>query len=153
LGLPLLQRLTDGKPARNPTRQEFMDVLKRVKAAAHTAHILQPFFCFDKPKVHQNLDYEYIGINEALQVWEQPTMSGDFNQVVEHFHSYAVHAFQEELAGKTDMNTPKQYARLFKCVAKRVATSEVVAKDVSRLPAFYEEVIKKCGGWPAKRFR
>jgi hypothetical protein len=111
-----------------------MDVLKRVKAAAHTANILQPFFCFDKPKVHQDLNYEYIGINEALQVWEQPTLSADFNQVVEHFHAYTVQAFKEELAGKTNMSTPKQYARLFKTVAQRVATSEVVAKDVSRLP-------------------
>jgi hypothetical protein len=130
-----------------------MDVLKRIKAAAHKAGILQPLFCFDKPKVHLGLDYDYIGIDGALQVWEQPTLSPDFNQVVEHFHAYAVRAFKDELAEKTNMNMPKQYARLFKLVAKRVATSEVISKDVSRLPVFYEEVIKKCGAWPAKRFR
>jgi hypothetical protein len=130
-----------------------MDVLKRIKAAARKQGLQNPWFCFDKPNVHQNLDYDYIGIDGQQQIWPQPTLSPDFNQVIEHFHAYVLAAFKEQLQKGCSGKSPKQYARMFKTLAKKIATSEVVGKDVERLPKFYEEVVKMKGDWPAKRFR
>jgi hypothetical protein len=109
---------------------------------------------FDNAGVHQGANLRQYGINSS-DIVDVPALSSDLQKVVEHCHANLYNAMQKWL------QAPQQQSRkklpVEECMAQLLTTfrgmKEQIQKDVDSLPATYQEIIDREGGYVSKSNR
>lgn len=118
---------------------------------------VEPTLSFDNPRVHGGPN-RWIEIMNACRLSKEqrfllPPYSPDMHRVIEHTHARLVSDFQGWLNTHVgDFDLPAYKAKLQELFYER-QTADVIAADVSTLPALYGAIIRAEGAWPPKSFR
>lgn len=151
-----------GDPARGPTSEEFLHVMKdfrgeALKVAAQHPSVfttgVRPKFSFDNPPIHNRAALATIDIKPEDRV-RLPPRSPDMHKVIEHIFGTLTRAMNVSLAKDPTLNTVPKYKAELERLFKSVITPESVRKDVASLPATYDCILNDVdGGWPPANLR
>lgn len=147
-----------GKKAESVTSMEFEQWIGQLWQKLHTRRYQRKLpagvsykLAFDNAGVHKGANLQQFGI-QAGDILHTPPYSSDMQKVVEHAHANLYHGMQDWLLQPEQQNRGK--LPIEDCKAKHDALfynmTEAIQKDVLSLPATYDEIIQKQGGYISK---
>lgn len=166
--------------AKGPTEEEFIEVMKEIKAALQELQD-EPWieglrqlidgwqgwtFAYDYDRIHNTPDtkalLEAAGIPPELRT-PHPKYSPDFMKVVEHTHGRMWHKFCNKLEELEEKLTLEEYKEMLTECFYECADDATIMQDVLSLPKLYEIVSSSAstnidgvpgsnGDWPPPKF-
>ena len=110
----------------------------------------RPIWSFDNDKIHQNrLILAQLKINHNNR-YPLPPNSPDMHRVVERCIGRLKTKFADWLYDHPGKCTMAEYKRALLDIFMSTQTSDVINRDVKKLPQLFPLIVKAKGGWPPK---
>lgn len=144
----MLQVAKTGKPAKCPTREEWLYVMRLIKEEAERRLVPNHpdiftadrpvLYSFDNDSKHNCPDkLQALGI-QRLPV---PPHCSDLQKVIEHSHGTLQTAFEKALQADPQLKTMQQFVDKLHDLFYEVITTESVRKDVEHLKPMYQAIL------------